>query len=114
MPIVAVSSIVHAQIPNPFKIPRHIELTYRAPEDVFNQPASSNGKPFNPHHDREERRVAASLLAKPQLSSTRRGDRRRAGRVPPRARDDTVVGVLDRVISRSLDNRLGCYVAYEA
>src|SRR5437899_7205078 len=77
MPIVAVPSIVRAQIPNPFKIPRHIELTYRAPEDVFNQPASPNGKPFNPNHDWEERRVAAPLLAKPQLSSTR-------SRIPPR------------------------------
>src|SRR5947208_15243613 len=77
MPIVAVPSIVRAQIPNPFKIPDTSQLLTGPPEDVFNQPASSNGKPFNPNHNWEERRVAASLLAKPQLSATR-------SRIPPR------------------------------
>src|SRR5438874_7436568 len=77
MPIVAVPSIVRAQIPNPFKIPDTSDSLTGHRGDVFNQPASPNGKPFNPDHDWEERGVAAPLLAKPQLSSTR-------SRIPPR------------------------------
>jgi hypothetical protein len=65
MLIIAVPSIVRAQIPNPFKIPDTSDSLTGWPEDVFNQPASSNGKPFNPNHDWEERGAAASLLAKP-------------------------------------------------
>src|SRR6266571_353671 len=43
--------------------------SFRTLEDAFYQPAGSDGEPFNPRYDREERGASTPVLAQPQLST---------------------------------------------
>src|SRR6266516_5759257 len=41
----------------------------KALEDAFYKPTGTDGEPFNPRYDREERGASTPVLAQPQLST---------------------------------------------